>query len=380
MMLLRANEEYSPFFIMHWLNSPYVTNYIRTITGGSASPHVNGGDIKSQRIPKINLEEQNNAVKKIESRLSVCDSIEKNRYSFTGSRGSQTEYIKTGFRGRVINMNEVFFPYYINKGRLLDIYAILNRGYSEYEELSLSSNDEVKKIGKGEVSIEGGFKLFKLGGKAADEKTNTNSEELTRSIKKVQTIPSILKIVLEELSEKKYIKSIEESNTGDFVVIDNVSFQINSIKLMMEEIDELLKLIGELKAYKTSQDKKHAQDFKNISKSIKVICNGEEVLYKNDKYAIFGNIFEECLYQSIKTDLINSEFKCLCQIKRKYETGTSLMKNTMLSKIKDKDIKNNFIKAVSEFSKNDAIDFNSIAVAEITDKPVYEIEIIALYK
>ena len=56
------------------------------------------------------------------------------------------------------------------------------------------------------------------------------------------------------------------------------------------------------------------------------------------------------------------------------------MKNTMLSKIKDKDIKNNFIKAVSEFSKNDAIDFNSIAVAEITDKPVYEIEIIALYK
>ena len=77
MMLLRANEEYSPFFIMHWLNSPYVTNYIRTITGGSASPHVNVGDIKSQRIPKINLEEQNNAVKEIESRLSVCDSIEK---------------------------------------------------------------------------------------------------------------------------------------------------------------------------------------------------------------------------------------------------------------------------------------------------------------
>ena len=72
MMLLRANEEYSTFFIMHWLNSPYVTNYIRTITGGSASPHVNGGDIKSQRIPKINLEEQNNAVKKSNP---VCPSV-----------------------------------------------------------------------------------------------------------------------------------------------------------------------------------------------------------------------------------------------------------------------------------------------------------------
>lgn len=277
-------------------------------------------------------------------------------------------------------MNEVFFPYYINKGRLLDIYAILNRGYSEYEELSLSSNDEIKKSGKGEVSIEGGFKLFNLGGKAADEKTKTNSEEMTRSIKKVQTIPSILKIVLEELNEKKYIKKIDESNTGDFAVIENVNFQINSIKLMMEEIDELLKLIGELKAYKTPQDKKQAQDFKNISKSIKVICNGEEVLYQNDKCAIFGNIFEECLYQAIKADLINSDFKCLCQIKRKYENGTSLMKNTMLSKIKDKNIKNEFIKAVSEFNNNGTIDFNSVAVAEITDKPVYEIEIIALYK
>ena len=30
---------------------------------------------------------------------------------------------------------ELFFPYYINQGRLLDIYAILNNGYSEYSEI-----------------------------------------------------------------------------------------------------------------------------------------------------------------------------------------------------------------------------------------------------
>ena len=76
MMLLRAKENNSPYFIMHWLNSPYVTNYIKTITGGSASPHVNVGDIKVQKIPKISLAEQKRAVAEIESRLSVCDSIE----------------------------------------------------------------------------------------------------------------------------------------------------------------------------------------------------------------------------------------------------------------------------------------------------------------
>ena len=76
MMLLRAKENNSPYFIMHWLNSPYVTNYIKTITGGSASPHVNVGDIKVQKRPKISLAEQKRAVAEIESRLSVCDSIE----------------------------------------------------------------------------------------------------------------------------------------------------------------------------------------------------------------------------------------------------------------------------------------------------------------
>lgn len=34
-----------------------------------------------------------------------------------------------------IAKKEIFFPYYVNQGRLLDICAILNGGYSEYSEL-----------------------------------------------------------------------------------------------------------------------------------------------------------------------------------------------------------------------------------------------------
>jgi len=77
MMLLRTNKNTIPQFVMHWLNSPYITSYIKTITGGSASPHVNVGDIKMMNLPKINLSEQKCIVNEIESRLSVCDSIEK---------------------------------------------------------------------------------------------------------------------------------------------------------------------------------------------------------------------------------------------------------------------------------------------------------------
>ena len=35
---------------------------------------------------------------------------------------------------------ELFFPYYINQSRLLDIYAILNGGYSEYAEITNINN------------------------------------------------------------------------------------------------------------------------------------------------------------------------------------------------------------------------------------------------
>ena len=37
---------------------------------------------------------------------------------------------------------ELFFPYYINQSRLLDIYAILNGGYSEYAEITTSISTE----------------------------------------------------------------------------------------------------------------------------------------------------------------------------------------------------------------------------------------------
>lgn len=58
-------------------------------------------------------------------------------------------------------MKDLFFPYYVNKGRLLDIYSILNRGYSEYEELTISSNDETKKMLKVMYQLKEGLNYSK---------------------------------------------------------------------------------------------------------------------------------------------------------------------------------------------------------------------------
>ncbi len=277
-------------------------------------------------------------------------------------------------------MKDLFFPYYVNKGRLLDIYAILNHGYSEYEEITLSSSAERQKTDKGEISIGAGFKLFNFGGIAADEKVKTDSEGTQVTEKKIQTIPSILRIVLDTMRSKKYLVQLTSAEEGDFVELDSVVFQINSIKLLMDELEEILKLCDDMKAFGSSNTKNTAKNFKTMSKSIRSLCNGEEVLYEDEKYAIVGNLYDEFLYQAIKTDLINSNLRCLCQIKRKHSNGTTLMRNTIFSRIKSQNEKKAFVEAVQKFNLDGIFDFGSVAVTEIIGKPVYEIEIISLYK
>lgn len=77
MMLLRTNEKMLGQFLMHYLNSPKVTSYVNTKVGGSASPHINVGDIKEFVVPIPPISEQQKILEQIESRMSVCDSIEK---------------------------------------------------------------------------------------------------------------------------------------------------------------------------------------------------------------------------------------------------------------------------------------------------------------
>ena len=76
MMLLRTGTDVNNRFLMHYLNSPYLNSVITENIGGSASPHINVGDIKKFLIPVPDINEQNQAVQIIESRLSVCESIE----------------------------------------------------------------------------------------------------------------------------------------------------------------------------------------------------------------------------------------------------------------------------------------------------------------
>ena len=77
MMLLRSGEKLNNRYLMHYLNSPMVTNHVIATKRGTGSPHINVGDLKESQIPRTSLEEQSNILCQIEEQLSSCDNVEK---------------------------------------------------------------------------------------------------------------------------------------------------------------------------------------------------------------------------------------------------------------------------------------------------------------
>ena len=276
---------------------------------------------------------------------------------------------------------ELFFPYYINQSRLLDIYAILNGGYSEYAEITTGISSEKTKSGKLNGQISGGFKLVNLGGTLDGELAKTNGESRENREKKVQTITSILSMVKTSLADKGYLVDLLKSEPGNFVCLP-VNLQINSIKSLLTEMTDILKLITNMQKVgaQIQSNKQDIKKYEDILKSIQILFAGEEILFETDEFAITGNILDENLYQGNRSDLINVNLTCLAQVKRVFPDGTELMKNTIFTKIKDTVSKDSLITSVQGLTSGNIFDFESTAVSSIKDKPVYQLEIIALYQ
>ena len=75
-MLLRSHALFSPNLLMYWLNSPDLLARVRSLTGGSASPHLNVGEVKSFPVPVAPIAEQNAIAAEVERRLSVIEELQ----------------------------------------------------------------------------------------------------------------------------------------------------------------------------------------------------------------------------------------------------------------------------------------------------------------
>lgn len=76
MMLIRIGQKALPSWVTYVLNSPLILGRVRSLTGGSASPHLNVRDVKLFPIPVPPLDLQQHIVAEVERNLSVVDEME----------------------------------------------------------------------------------------------------------------------------------------------------------------------------------------------------------------------------------------------------------------------------------------------------------------
>ena len=102
-MLFRIREECCPGYFMHVLNSPLTVSRVQDLTGGSASPHLNVGDIKRFPIPLPPAKEQHEIVRRAEALFRLADAIEKRLAAATARADMLTQAILAkAFRGGLV--------------------------------------------------------------------------------------------------------------------------------------------------------------------------------------------------------------------------------------------------------------------------------------
>ena len=278
----------------------------------------------------------------------------------------------------------VFTPYYINQERLLDLFAILNGGYCEYEEIKNVETNEKQKKGSAKANASAGIRLFKFGGSAEGEVSKSNAQATAAEMRKVQTTASMLGAVISDLKSRRFVKDIEGSTPGAFVITP-VRMKVNSIKGLLDEAKDLLQLNEKMMSLDGAlSGKKGLADsisqMQKVSGVAKELFDVEEVIHEVEDYAVFGNVSDRHLYQAIRSDIIDIDLTCLAQVKRVFPEGTQLMKNTVFAKIMDDEAKRSLVEALSALSEGGLFAFDSMTKVAIEKKPVYQIEIVALYQ
>jgi type I restriction enzyme S subunit len=103
MMLLRASRDIDSTFLMNWLNSPLILQRVAELTGGTASPHLNVGDIKEFPIPLPPPQEQREIVQRSNALFALADRLEARYEKANAQVGKLTQSVLAkAFRGGLV--------------------------------------------------------------------------------------------------------------------------------------------------------------------------------------------------------------------------------------------------------------------------------------
>lgn len=111
MLILRINDHdfLNPVYLMQFINSSLFIQQLRRKQSGTAQPQIPAGVLKEIKIMIPNsIEEQEQIIIEIESRLSVCENIEANIEEALGkAEALRQSILKKAFEGKLLSKEEL---------------------------------------------------------------------------------------------------------------------------------------------------------------------------------------------------------------------------------------------------------------------------------
>ncbi|SDI85295.1 restriction endonuclease subunit S [Chryseobacterium jejuense] len=106
---IRFNQDCNPKYYLHYFSTDYFKDdFFSAETGNTGQGNVGMNAIKETLVPFPLLSVQNEIVKQIESRLSVCDSIEQNiKESLEKAEALRQSILKKAFEGNLLTAQEL---------------------------------------------------------------------------------------------------------------------------------------------------------------------------------------------------------------------------------------------------------------------------------
>ena len=280
--------------------------------------------------------------------------------------------------------DRLFIPMYIDKVKLFDLNSIINGGFYEFKEISLSTDNN----SSAEVHGKMGFNLFKIKGELDSKISKFRNKNVNENSKQVQTSASMLFELYKYLKEKEKIKSIKDANIGDFVELD-MPFKSNSIVEFLKDCHTLFEFAN--RAVKLSNESTQTPGKKQNnqpSNEIKIINSLIELIDdKNNIVEFVGedekNIFviylnKDYLYHTQLERLDGYKLKYLTQVIN-ISDDYSFFNDTSLSKINHEQLVE-FIDGVKSIGDNDIFSKRLDLKTETGDKKVIVLDVISVFR
>jgi type I restriction enzyme S subunit len=105
---ISLNDFYLPVFFKYYFESEFLKGLYKVKNHGTTMDVLNLNSIKELPFPLCTINEQNQIVKEIESRLSVCDKVEQNiTEALDKSEALRQSILKKAFEGKLLSSGEI---------------------------------------------------------------------------------------------------------------------------------------------------------------------------------------------------------------------------------------------------------------------------------